>query len=413
MNMKTFRLPSRHQLTFIAVALAVAIAVLPAAARAETNGVLTGSVMNETTGQPVSGIEVSLTGFTSDGIFDERSSTTDETGQFTFSQVDTDEGIVYAASVSYRGVLYSSGMIRFLESTEQSSSISVFETTTDRSVVGVNSRGIVLSELDPQSGDATILDIVSLTVDGNQTFIAGDTGRSLEFPIPRNASAPTLLPGFDFGTAVVENSVVYASSPLRPDGGSASLNYTVQYTGSRFAIDVRNAYPTSTFRILIPTDLTGDSDSITVGAAGFEDEGTAEIGGREYHVWGTTDLAQNSSVRIIFGDLPKSAFQPNRLRVMEPAILAGVFLIGATAATALIVRRRQFTQAEPEIEQAITAGFVESREELVLQLQKLQDEHDNGMIDDEHFLAERRILLERLRIVTRHLRDTPVSEPEE
>ncbi len=131
-------------------------------------------------------------------------------------------------------------MIQFQGSQEQMTEIVVFETTTDRSVISVNSRGLVLSELDPQTGTATMLDIFSLEVEGEQTYVAGDTGRSLEFPLPRNAGRPSLLPGFDFGTAAIESSVLYATSPLRPDGASATLSYPVQYTGTSFTLDVKH-----------------------------------------------------------------------------------------------------------------------------------------------------------------------------
>ena len=55
-------------------------------------------------------------------------------------------------------------------------------------------------------------------------------------------------------------------------------------------------------------------------------------------------------------------------------------------------------------------AMVESREELVIQLQELQDEHENGQIDDELYLSERRSLLERLRTVSRQLRDEPAED---
>lgn len=411
--MNALRAPRLRPIPITILAVVLLWTLLPAAAAARESGTLVGTVLNETTGSPAPGVEVTLTGFTSDGITGEWTITTDDEGRFEFQDIDTSDGIVYAASISHRGVLYSSGMIRFLDSDEQMTTIRVYETTTDRSVVEVNSRGIVLSEIDPPSGTATILDIVALTVDGDRTYIAGDTGRSVEFPVPRNAGTPTLLPGFDFGTAVVENSVVFASSALRPDGGSATLSYPVQYTGSGFAIDLRNAYPTASFRILIPTDLTADADSITIAAAGFENEGAVRIGEREYHVWGAVDLPRDSNVRIAFGSLPQSGFEPNRLRVKEPAILAGLLLMGATAATAVFIRRGRFQTVEPALEEAVTAGFIESREELVLQLQELQDEFDHGLIDEELFLSERRFLLERLRAVSRHLRDTPLSDAPE
>jgi hypothetical protein len=405
MNMKVASLLNPRLVTILAVLALALTHSTTVVAQEQFDGTISGNVINQTTGQPVSGITVTVSAFTSDGLQAEFTGTTDEHGSFEFLELDTSDGIVYAASVSYRGVLYSTGMIQFLGGVDQTSDIDVFETTTDRSVVGVSTRGVVLSEIDSDSGTTTILDIYSMTVEGEQTFVAGDTGRSVEFPIPRNAGTPTLLPGFDFGTAVVENSILYASSPLRPPGASATISYQLQYTGNAFTLDLLNAYSTGTFRVLIPTDLTAEADSIVVSGSVLDDDGVARIGDRDYHVWTATGLRAAETVRVSFSSLPESSFAPNRLRVAEPTILAGLALVAATALTAIAIRRKKIIPVDELSGTAVMAGFVESREELVLQLQELQDEHENGMIDDELYLSERRNLLERLRIVSHQLQE--------
>jgi len=412
MNMRRERLPDLRLIPILALLLLALGYSNLALAQEQFDGTISGHVFNQTTSEPVSGITVTLSAFTSEGLQAEFADTTAEDGSFDFADLDVSDGIVYAASVSYRGVLYSTGMIQFLDEVEQTSDITVFETTSDRSVVSVSTRGLILSELDPDSGRATMLDIYSIAVSGDQTFIAGDTGRSLEFPIPRNAGTPTLLPGFDFGTALVENSILYASSPLRPPGASVTISYPVQYTGTSFTLDVLNAYPTETFRVLIPVDLTVNADSINVSGSGLEDDGIARIGERDYHVWTATELRAAGTIRVGFLSLPESGFAPNTLRIVEPTILAGLALVAAIAVTAIVIRRKSVVFDEVDHGSALTAAFMESREELVLQLQELQDEHENGMIDDELYLSERRSLLERLRIVSRRLRDTPDEEQE-
>lgn len=372
---------------------------------AQTNGEISGTVINGTSDQPVPEIEITLTAFRTEGVVGESTTVSAADGSFTFPEVDTADGLVYAASVSYRNVLYSTGMIRFQGSTSQTSNISVFESTDNRDVVRVRSRGLVLSEVSPETGEATFLDIYSIDVDTNETFVAGDDGRSMEFPVPRNAGTVTPLPGFDFGSPTIQNAVVFATSPLRPGGGSASITYPVPYTRTSFSIDTRNAYPTDVARILIPTDLTTGADSIAVSANGFVDEGAAMIGEREYRVWTATDLEADSSVRVTFSSLPQSAFQPNELRVREPAILAGSALVVAAGVTFWFVRRQRATQPGATTSVPVHQEMVESREELVVQLQELQDEHENGQIDDEMYVEERRLLLERLRLVSRQLRD--------
>lgn len=410
MKITSSRLPLQFRFCILSFTLFFLVAFSLAHSSAQTNGEITGVVTNGTTGQPVPGIEVTLTAFRTEGVVGESTATTNADGSFTFSGVDTADGIVYAASVSYLNVLYSTGMIRFQGATGQSGAIEVFETTDDRSVVRIRSRGIVLSEIAPESGEASILDIFSVDVAASQTFVAGDDGRSLEFPVPRNAGLVTPLPGFDFGTPTIENAVVFATSALRPEGGSATLSYPVPYTGTSFSIETRNAYPTETMRVLAPTDLVADRSGIEVTAPGFQDEGVAMIGEREYRVWTATALEADSSLRITFASLPRSAFEPNELRVLEPAVIAGLALVLAAAATVWFVRHRNLSAVAPAIAGPMPQDIVESREELVIQLHELQDEHDNGQIDDDLYLSERRTLLERLRNVSQQMRDAPVDE---
>lgn len=398
------------RLSILTIVVLLLATTIPLSASAQETGRISGVVTNGTTGQLVPDIEVTLTAFRTEGIVGETTATTGADGVYTFSEVDTADGIVYAASVSYLNVLYSTGMIRFLETTEQTSAIDVFETTADSDVLRVPSRGIVLSEISPETGEAILLDIYSIDVGDELTFVAGDDGRSMEFPVPRNAGLVTPLPGFDFGTPTIENAVVFATSALRPEGGSATLTYPIPYTGTAFSIDTRNAYPTDVVRILIPTDLTANLDSVRASAAGFEDEGVAQIGERRYHVWTASAMEPNSNVRVAFSSLPQSAFEPNQLHVLEPALLAGLALVVATALTAWFIRRRQLTEPQPAFAGPMPQAIVESREELVIQLQELQDEHENGQIDDELYLSERRGLLERLRVVSRQLRDEPLDD---
>jgi hypothetical protein len=411
MKTRHFRSPTTLRLCILTTVVLLLTTAFPSSATAQTNGQISGIVTNMTTGQPVSQIEITLTAFRTEGIVGEMTTTTSADGAYTFSNVDTADGIVYAASVSYLNVLYSTGMIRFLETSEQTSSIDVFETTDDSSLLRVTSRGIVLSEISPESGEAIMLDIYSIDVEGDQTFVADDNGRSMEFSVPRTAGLVTPMPGFDFGTPTIENAIVFATSPLRPGGGSATLSYPIQYTGTAFSFDTRNAYPTEIMRILIPTDLTQNVDSVGVSAAGFEDAGVAQIGEHQYHVWTASSMERNSNVRVTFNSLPQSAFEPNQLRVLEPAVLAGVALVLATAFTAWVIRRRDLTAPELAYAGSMPQAIIESREELVIQLRELQDEHDNGQIDDELYLSERRTLLERLRIVSRQLRDEPATGP--
>lgn len=399
----------------ILVALTTMVAAFPSTSSAQTEnqGTITGTVSNGTTGNDVPGIQVTLSAFNSDGLIGDTTTTAGDDGNYSFEDLDTSDGIVYATSVSWRGVLYSSGMIQINQTGDADSTITVFETTPDRSLISVSTRGLVLTNIDVNTGNITFLDITGLESPDDLTFVAGDNGRSLEFAIPRNAGTPSLQPGFDFGNAAIENSIVFATSPLRPGGATAMMTYPVRYTGMSVSIDVQQMYPTEIFRVLVPVELNGERPNITIGGTDLVDQGIDVIGEQEYHVWAAPDLGPNATIRVAFSGLPESRFRPNELKVLEPTILAAGALVAALAVTFVLIRKKRVVQVEPEIGDAVTAGFVESREELVLQLQGLQDQYESGMLEEQVYLSERRFLLEKLRAVTRYLRDQPTETDED
>lgn len=400
---------------FFLVALATLVIAHPVytTAQADTSGTITGTVTNGTTGNVLPGIQVTLSAFDSDGLIGDSTTTADDNGRYVFEDLDTSDGIVYATSVSWRGVLYSSGMIQIHETIEADSTVTVYETTTDRTLVRVSTRGIVLTNINQDTGNATFLDITGLESPDNLTFVAGDNGRSLEFAVPRNAGQASLQPGFDFGSASIENAIIYATSPLRPGGATAMISYPVRYTGTTLSMDIQQMYQTDIFRVLVPVAINGVEQNISIGGSDLIDQGTDTIGGQEYHVWAAVDLGPNATIRVSMSGLPESRFQPNELKVLEPTLLAAGALLAASAVTVVMIRKKRVVPVEPSIEDAVTAGFVENREDLVLQLRGLQDQYESGMLEEQVYLAERRFLLEKLRAVTRYLRDQPDEDPPE
>ncbi|HCG31008.1 MAG TPA: hypothetical protein DEU95_15215 [Chloroflexi bacterium] len=236
---------------FALALLAIISALLPFSVAADTNGRISGTVTNGTSGQPVSGSTVTVSRFDKKpegGVMPQSVDLTAITtgdGRYSFDGLDTSTGLVYAVSVTFQGVLYSSGMVQISSSPEQTADISVYETTPDQSAVSLSSRGLILNAVDRETGAASIVDVFSFDNAGNKTVIAGDEGRTLRFSVPPNAAEVGPRAGFDFGTPSLEGSTVYATSPLRPGAANpASLGYVLPYSGSTFELSVTTDYPT-------------------------------------------------------------------------------------------------------------------------------------------------------------------------
>lgn len=391
--------------------LAVTSALVPATA-AETNGRISGTVTNGTTGQPIGGATVTAsrfdqqpTGGTMPQSIDV-TTTTAEDGSYAFEGLDTADGLVYAISVSYQGILYSSGMVQISSTPEQTSDISVYETTPDQSAITLSSRGLLLNAVDRETGAATITDVFSFNNTGNMTVVAGDDGRTLRFSVPSNAAEVGPRAGFDFGTPSLEGTTVYATSPLRPGvANPASFNYTVPYSGSSFEITIAADYPTDDLRILLPADADGAGPRVSAGSRQLLDNGIVPIGGQQYHVWSTGSLAAGDSLSLRFVDLPATSAENRGLSTIEPAVIAIIALLAAAATAGWVVSRRKLYAPRPVTVAPVLAETLDARRAaLTDELRGLEAAHAAGDIEEEAYRSSRRMILEDLRRISRSMR---------
>lgn len=377
-----------------------------------TDGTLRGAVINATTEQPAGSVEVQLSKFNADGFVEGFTTTAADDGSFVFDGLDTTDGLVYAASVNHRNVVYSSGMIQFDDGPEQATELLIYETTVDQGVVQLQSRGLILTSVTPDEGVVTMLDVFVLQNNSALTLGPDDEARTVRFPVPRNALDVTPFPGFNFGTPSVEGAIVYATSPLQPGEVTATLGYTVPYTGSRLNIEVGNAYPTAEVRLLVPVNLADGVDDITVSGLDLTEAGVVEVGSEEYRLYfGPANAQPGSRLRFAYDSLPPSALQPNSLNVWAPAAIAiAVALAAGALALYLVLRRKLYVQRPVELQPALATSLESRREELVDELRELENANETGNLDGEQYQSMRREILERLRLISRQQRGVGLDE---
>ena len=393
------------------VLLALMGGLVPAAA-AETNGRISGTVTNGTTGQPLAGATVTASRFDqqpSGGNMPQSVDVTTATatdGSYPFEGLDTSDGLVYAISVNYQGVLYSSGMVQISSTPEQTSDISVYETTPDQSAITLSSRGLLLNAVDRETGAATITDVFSFDNTGNMTVVAGDDGRTLRFSVPSNAAEVGPRAGFDFGTPSLEGTTVYATSPLRPGvANPASFNYIIPYSGSSFEITIAADYPTDDLRILLPADADGAGGGGAGGPRQVLDQGVVPIGGGRCPALAPRPLAAGDSLSLRFVDLPATSAENRGLSTIEPAVIAIIALLAAAATAGWVVSRRKLYAPRPVVVAPVLAETLDARRAaLTDELRGLEAAHAAGDVEEEAYRTSRRMILEDLRRISRSMR---------
>ncbi|MEZ4572212.1 MAG: carboxypeptidase-like regulatory domain-containing protein [Thermomicrobiales bacterium] len=385
-----------------------------AAQEADGDGVIFGQIVNGTTDSPVPEASVSLSTFAGGTLQEPRSTITDEDGHFEFPGVSTDPEAVYAVSTSYFNIAYSTGRVSFEEdSVGLDITLDVYEPTTDQSLVHVASRGLIITDVEPARGELGLLDIYLMGMEEDRALVADDEGRSLIFPVPRNATRVTPLSDetYDMQTATIEGATVYGTEPMLPGDTTITLSYTVPYTADRVSVELQANYPTDVFRLLIPISVTGVEEEVQLEAPGFEYTGQEQIGPQTYNVWETRDVSQGDRIQVAYTDLVHSQIEPNTLNKFIPATVATAATILAIVVIVWIVRGRRLDRERPVVLVPHLATSLESRrEDLIEQLRALETANQQGLVDEEEYPDYRRYVLEQIRQVNRQLRGEGVEE---
>ncbi|HEX5166643.1 MAG TPA: hypothetical protein VFV93_14665 [Thermomicrobiales bacterium] len=399
--------PNRHLRLLAALLLsllALASFVFPAAA--QDSGLVTGTVTNQTTGAPVAGIEVTLSKFADQTgqNSEDTTATTGDDGTFRFEGLDTSDGLAYAVSTRYEDVLYGTTMILLSQQPQQQADITVYETTTDQNSVTVPTRGIIISGVDPESGVLAMTDAYTFNVDGDLTVVEGGDGYSVRFPVPENVDNITPRQGFNFGTARVEETDVLVTTPLHPGETSAGLDYEFHYTGDSLDVPLSAAYPTKSLQILVPADVNDEEILVSAAGSPLLDNGIVPINGRDFHVWSASGLQPGATMTLSITGLPEPP-TAHTLNTIEPAILAGLTLLAASAVTGWLVVSRGLHKPRPVVlAPAASAPLDQRRELLSSELRDLEAAWQAGELEEPAYRASRRAILEDLRSISRQYR---------
>lgn len=400
------------------------LAVFPSIALAQSatpttdvsgNGQIVGSVTNGTTDDIGANLSVSMEIFDASGFVEERDTVTDDQGNFTFSNLPTDGSVQFSLSVSYEGVSYGSGTLAFEDgATTIEAPLSIFEPTTDKSAVSITRRGLILTGIDPASGNLNFLDVVTMNNSGNEAVVANDQGRSIEFPVPANASQVTPFPGstFNLGNATIEGATLFANAPLVPGSSTATLGYTVPYTGDDVSLELVAAYPISEMRVLIPISTDEANKEIDLSSSGLEPQGEQTIGPQTYRVWTAQDVEEGDNFHVAYMDLPESQVAPNTLHTFEPVLIAvGAGLLMLIIIGVIAWRRNLFAPRPVVVNPALESRIGERREELITQLRALEQAHQEGHVSEDDYVEYRQVILEQLRLISRQQQDLARSAP--
>jgi hypothetical protein len=354
----------------ILVLVAVISLAAVAPASAAERGVITGRVVNETTGEPASGAEVTLGGADEDGSGRvRRTVTTRKDGTYRFDSLPSEPGWLFIVDARFDGGLFPGSPFSFPagEKPELQTSLKVWNTTSDpNSMIIARDAMFVL----PSENAVGVVESVTVL---NQTELAyvgrgmatGTSETTFGFGLPagagdvaiQNASldVPELV-GTDFGFGI--------TVALPPGESTFTYSYRVPADGLTYVLSKTALYPTADLLVFAGEPLEIASDRL-------RSDGTESVDDETYERWEAPGLIDAGDTVLI------QATAEADIQWWPLALGAGVLIAGIAAA--YVVKRKR-----PEAGPA-----PRSREELIGAIASLDVAFEAGKVEKEEWETQR------------------------
>ncbi len=349
------------------------------------DGVLTGTVINGTTGEPVPDIPLTLYTVSSDGsLLEQTDGKSGADGAFKFENLRREHTANFVLEAVYNDVHYfSDGSAIFLpDSTETTLDINVYETTDDPAVVSATTLHRIVAFV---PDFISITDIYVFSNNSDKTFIgtmgADGMPETVRIAVPEGAQEVS----FQFDTARQTDSNIYVDSrPVTPgtENYSLAVSYGIPIKGKSVTIKtpLLNAIP------MVNLLVTDQGESLSSNQLERQQDRT--IQGDTYQQWKGENFAAGDDLVITFNRLNKLDFAaatggaapagglasggPDQQYLQWIVLALGALLIGFVV---IMVNR-------PEAVPAVVATTEAEKTRLVALLRELEAMHADGFVDE-------------------------------
>ena len=389
-------------MSFVPAAIGILLVMAGATAAAAQGPeiVVSGGVVNGTSGGAVQGQTVLFHQDRPTGHVDLEVAT-DQDGGFLFGNIVFDPETTYAVSTIYQGGLYGADL-DLSGGSPPPVSITVYEATDSDEVVRATAVSILLADADGPSQTVSALEIVRIVNESNLAYVPGpEPMQLLRFGLPpgaRDLSVQTDLPGAD----VFQVDLGFGLSAAVPPGSyEVMFAYRIPYSRAEYTFVKSLRYGASLLRVLAP------EESVQFASADLGTPEEVDIGGRAYRLLSATEVPRGSRVTIDLTRLPLASlnervskgFGAVRWEFAAPVALGG-FLVLLLAA---LLWRRATGHAEGHAGSGGPAVGYDESAAMIRMIADLDGQLESGEITDAQHEHRRSILRARLAATTERI----------
>lgn len=389
--------------------LAIVFLALPASrvdAQTAGQGKIAGQIINGTKdAKPNSGANLEITLYTvPQGATSMITTTTktDTSGKFVFSNLDTISTTRYFLTTTYNDVDYFSDVLAFTSpnSTTLPADITIYEPTTDPSVIQVTQTHLVIS---PDAPWLAVQQIIAVQNNSDRVYI----GKPLSGPHRATLMLTTLPKAINIqfddpsvGQTVIQgDGVMTYTLPLGPGQDQIVYQYDVPFTPPTYDLALTLPYDTAKAGIFVMgSDVKVESQQLQ--AAPNPMSGVQ--GAPQFVSMSGEKLAAGTVIKAKLSNLPSTPSSssgantnPASATPADNSQTIGLVVLGAAAIAAVallaipIVRRRQAAQMA-------RAEMQSERMDLLQEIADLDDEFEAGKITEAEYKEQRAALKAKL-----------------
>jgi hypothetical protein len=314
-----------------------------------------------------------------------RTTTSDAGGQFVFDQLDGSTPIMYALQTQYLKATYTSDPLTFAHSSlTLTAPITVYETTTDASVLSVEQMHMFFDFAGP--GSTTIGQLFIVSNSGDRAYL-GANGTSVQFSLPPDATNIRFADGELGGRYQSAPGGFADTEAVAPGAGTTQIlvSYDLPYDGKKLNVSLPMLYPVKSVNVLAP------EGGVKLTSPQLSEAGTRPTQGGNMVNYVGGNLAAGSSLAVQLSGAPNLAGPGTSAPASQGAspilIVAAALLLVAVAVVALVWLRQQ-RQVPESVEEEVED--VEARQdELLDAIVALDDNFEVGRIKEVDYRRQR------------------------
>lgn len=358
---------------FLLTAALLALGTFSTASAAE-NGDITGRVVNQTTGKPAAGAEVTLGGADEDGSGRvRRTTTTGPDGTYRFDSLPTGPKWLYVIDARYDGGLFPGTPFQFPAGRRASlrSTLKVWNTTDDPNAVLVERDAMFVL---PSENSVGVVESVTVVNPTGRAYIGRGGGQrgprtSVGFDLPNGAGDLSIQDAsMDIPELVATDFGFGITVALPPGESTFAYSYRVPAEVLTYVLSKTMLYPTADFLLFAGEPLKVSSDRL-------EDKGTVTLEGETYRRWEVPGLVDAGDTVLIQATAEASV-------PWWPLAAGGGALLAVGAGIYLFKRRRRPIAREVPRE-------VPRRDDLVAEIASLDLAYEAGELQKDEWESRR------------------------